>query len=46
MTAVETDRRCERTREALLSAFLKLLFERGYQDMSVGDIVAAANVGR
>lgn len=42
----QPDRRCERTREALLSAFLKLLFAHGYPAMTVADIVSAANVGR
>ena len=40
------DRRSARTREALLAAFLKVLFARGYDGMTVGDVVAEANVGR
>lgn len=40
------DRRVVRTREVVLAAFLDLLFERGYEALSVGDIVAKANVGR
>ena len=45
-TEVIADRRVVRTREVLLAAFLDLLFERGYEALSVGDIVAKANVGR
>ena len=40
------DRRSARTREALLHVFLDLLFERGYEALSVRDIAARANVGR
>jgi AcrR family transcriptional regulator len=40
------DRRSARTREAVLHAFLDLLFERGYESLGVGDIVAKANIGR
>lgn len=40
------DRRFVRTREVLLAAFLELLFERGYEALSVGDIVTKANIGR
>ncbi|MBL8779569.1 MAG: TetR/AcrR family transcriptional regulator [Alphaproteobacteria bacterium] len=40
------DRRSVRTREALLHVFLDLLFERGYEALSVRDIAARANVGR
>ena len=40
------DRRSVRTHEVLLAAFLDLMFERGYEALSVGDIAAKANVGR
>lgn len=40
------DRRSARTREALLQVFLDLLFEQGYEAISVRDIAARANVGR
>jgi AcrR family transcriptional regulator len=40
------DRRSARTREALLHVFLDLLFEQGYDALSVRDIAARANVGR
>ncbi len=42
----KTDRRVERTREALLGALRDLLFERGYDGFVVRDIVQRANVGR
>lgn len=35
-----------RTREALLAAFRDLFFERGYEAIRVGDIIARAGVGR
>lgn len=40
------DRRSERTRRSLLSAFDGLLLERGYDRVTVLDIVARAGVGR
>jgi AcrR family transcriptional regulator len=40
------DRRVERSRSSLLRAFNALLLERGYDAISVRDIVAAADVGR
>lgn len=40
------DRRSTRTREALLQAFLKALFARGYEALTVGDVAAEANIGR
>lgn len=43
---VQQDRRSARTRDALLEVFLDLLFERGYEALSVRDIAARANVGR
>jgi AcrR family transcriptional regulator len=44
--ADSADRRFERTRHALEAAFLDLLMTRGYEALTVGDIVAKANVGR
>lgn len=41
-----TDKRTQRTREALLAAFFGLVLERRYGEFNVGDIVARANVGR
>ena len=40
------DRRTERTRQALMMAFVGEVLSRGYVDVSVEDIVARANVGR
>ena len=41
------DRRIQRTRSALLQAFVSLLLEpRRYDQIKVGDIVERANVGR
>ena len=41
-----TDRRVQRTRYALRDALISLLPERGWDDLSVQDICARANVGR
>ncbi len=46
MAAGAIDRRIERTRETLRRAFVELLFERGYDDTSVADVVERANIGR
>ncbi len=46
MTAKTEDRRIQRTRAMLLSALLDLIVERGYEEVSVQDIVDRANVGR
>jgi AcrR family transcriptional regulator len=46
MTAKAEDRRIQRTRALLLSALLDLIVEKGYEDISVQDIVDRANVGR
>lgn len=46
MTTRGADRRVQRTRALLLSALLDLLVERGYEELSVQDIVDRANVGR
>jgi len=40
------DRRTERTRQALLTAFRALVLECPYDTLAVGDIVERANVGR
>lgn len=42
----KVDRRIERTRAALLSAFVELILSRGYEAVGVGDIIRKANVGR
>jgi len=46
MTAKVEDRRIQRTRALLLSALLELIVERGYEEVTVQDIVDRANVGR
>ena len=46
MTAKAEDRRIQRTRALLLSALLDLIVERGYEELTVQDIVDRANVGR
>jgi AcrR family transcriptional regulator len=40
------DRRTQRTRRALMSAFVELVLSRGYEAVSVGEITGKANVGR
>lgn len=44
--ATKTDRRPERTRAALLSAFIDLILERGYEAVTVADVIDRANIGR
>jgi AcrR family transcriptional regulator len=46
MTAAKTDRRVERTRSALMSAFVELMLSGGYAGVTVEDIATRANVGR
>lgn len=40
------DRRTERTRRSLLTAFIELVLERGYASIGIADVVDRANVGR
>src|SRR5665213_1033232 len=40
------DRRTERSRSALTSAFIDLVLTQGYADLTVEDITARANIGR
>ena len=42
----KTDRRVERTRELLQNALVELIGERGYDAITIQDIVNRANVGR
>lgn len=44
--AKKTDRRVERTRELLQKALIKLIGERGYDAITIQDIVDRANLGR
>lgn len=46
MPTRRVDRRVQRTREQLLSALLALIRERGFEALSVQDIIDRANVGR
>jgi AcrR family transcriptional regulator len=46
MTAKAEDRRIQRTRALLLGALLDLIVEKGYEVVTVQDIVDRANVGR
>lgn len=41
-----TDRRARRTRQTLHETLMRLTVERGYDELTVADIAAAANVGR
>lgn len=43
---MKTDRRVERTRELLQKALIELITERGYDAITIQDIVDRANVGR
>lgn len=40
------DRRVARTRDALLTAFREMVFANGYENATVREVVARANVGR
>ena len=42
----KTDRRAQRTRELLQKALIELIGERGYEAITIQDIVDRANVGR
>jgi AcrR family transcriptional regulator len=46
MATAKIDRRTERTRTALMAAFVDLLLTRGYAAVTVEEIAARANVGR
>lgn len=40
------DRRIQRTRQLLLDSLIKLILEKGYESITVQDIIDRANVGR
>lgn len=42
----KNDRRSQRTQQALGDAFVELLMEKGYDALSVKDVIERANVGR
>lgn len=46
MTALKADRRTERTRAALMTAFIGLLLSEGYEFVTVERVAERANVGR
>jgi len=46
MVKRNSDRRAQRTRQALLSAFVELVLARGYETLTTGEISRRANVGR
>jgi len=46
MPSAKTDRRVERSRQALQRALVELIVERGYDALTVKDIADRANVGR
>lgn len=46
MTAKKEDRRVQRTRNMLYEALLDLMIEKGYEAITVQDIIDRANVGR
>jgi AcrR family transcriptional regulator len=46
MTEKSTDRRIQRTRQLLLDALRTLIIEKGYEAMTVQDVIDRANVGR
>lgn len=46
METAKIDRRVARTRATLHHALMSLILEKGYEDVTIGDICDAANVGR
>jgi AcrR family transcriptional regulator len=46
MAGAEADRRVRRTRRILLEAFITLVLERGYDGLTVQDVLDRADVGR
>ncbi len=46
MTKNEGDRRVQRTRHLLQEAFVELILEKGYANVTIQDILDRANVGR
>lgn len=42
----KNDRRSQRTRQLISDAFVELLLEKGYEAMSIRDVIKRANVGR
>lgn len=46
MAEIKTDRRVQKTRQALQNALIELILEKGYDAVMVQDILDRANVGR
>ncbi len=46
MTKIKTDRRIERTRQLIREALVSLILEKGYEKVTIQDIIDRANVGR
>ena len=46
MENIKIDRRIQRTRQLLLDALVALILEKGYEEITVQDIIDRANVGR
>jgi AcrR family transcriptional regulator len=46
MAEIKTDRRVQKTRQALQNALIELILEKGYDTVIVQDILDRANVGR
>ena len=46
MASSKYDRRSQRTRHLLSDAFVQLLKEKGYSEITVSDIIARADIGR
>jgi len=46
MAAKAEDRRVQRTRKLLLDALMELMLEKGYETVTIQDIIDRANVGR
>lgn len=42
----KNDRRSQRTRQLISDAFIELLLEKGYEAISISDVIERANVGR
>lgn len=42
----KNDRRSQRTRQLISDSFVELLLEKGYEAMSIRDVIERANVGR
>src|SRR5215468_9576608 len=46
VTKKTEDRRVQRTRQSLRDALIELMIEKGYEEVTVQDIIDRANVGR